>query len=115
MEIMLVLLGPMALAFLLAAAIPDARIGVAVGLGCALLGVLGAMVPVRPAVGPDDWYRGIGQVGSSLGTVGALTATVAQAIRWRAGLGLRGYLLTLVGCVVAAVALTILLSPYLPF
>ena len=115
MDVLLLLFGPLLLAFLVTAAMPDGRIGVGVGLVCAALGVMGASAPLGPAAGPDDFLRGSDQAASALAVVAALAATVAQAIRWRAGLGPGRYLLTLAGTVAAAVVLTALMSPYLPF
>ena len=81
MGIMIVVFGPMVLAFLILAAVPPNT--VYLGLLVLALGLAGAMAlaPVPPASGPDDWYNGIGRAGGLLGLVGAAATIPAQAAR----------------------------------
>ncbi len=94
MEIVLVIFGPMVLAFVILALLPAGRpyaIGLVVVLAiCAAI----ALQPLPPSNGPDDWYRGIGNMGGMLGLAAALATAPAQAARhfkklaWPAYLGL---------------------------
>ncbi|MBM2577432.1 hypothetical protein JQC91_14080 [Jannaschia sp. Os4] len=109
MEIAAILLGPAILGFVLTAAMPDPRLGLAVGVFAIVLSGLMAAAPLPPPSPPDDWYRGIGRAGGVMGLVGAAAATSAQGVRaWR-GLRPVAYLLTLLGLTVVAIVVAIAL------
>nr|WP_323780374.1 hypothetical protein [Amylibacter sp.] len=105
MEIIVVLFGPMVLVWLALAAMPrGVPFLVAFGFAMALL-IAGALAPLPPSNGPDDWFRGIGRAGAILGLVAAGAVLPAQGLRWWRGLGGGAYFLTLLGCALVAFVL----------
>lgn len=105
MGIMLVIFGPMVLAFVILAATPaNATYLWLLGLALVLTGAM-ALAPVPPASGPDDWYNGIGRAGGMLGLLGAVATIPAQAARRFVPLGIFTYLAALVACAIVAASL----------
>lgn len=108
MGIMVVIFGPMILAFVVLAAIKPNAGYLVVLVVTLLLTAAMALAPVPPASGPDDWYNGIGRAGGLLGLLGAAATIVPQALRRFVPLGTFAYLATLAGAVFIMFNLAIL-------
>ena len=106
MAILLVIFGPMVVAWLFLAVMPR---GLPFFVAFAVVFVAfmaSALAPLPPSSGPDDWFRGLGRAGASFGLIGAGAVLPAQALRWWRALKLQYYLLALLGFGVLAFVLT---------
>lgn len=112
MEIMIVVFGPMVLAFLILAVVPPNKVYLGLLALATVLAAIMALAPVPPASGPDDWYNSIGRAGGLLGLAGAAATIPAQAARRFVPLRPLGYIAALVATIFVGFNVAILLPGF---